>query len=368
MAIKLGTNDISKMMLGSTSVDRAYLGHDLVFPDNQLGDTIITAIPLNNVTNINIDLWGGCAYSFDSGATFTFGAGHPLNISGTLSGSFIVKRIVPDSDPIIKISFENKNFFEEITIDDSLGTITTADRMFYSCGDLVTANVINMNTSNITTMGGMFYRCFSLTSLDVSNFNTSNVTNMETMFFSCTGLTSLDVSNFDTSNVTTMGTMFRDCYGLTSLDVSTFNTSNVNDMSSMFNRCFGLTSLDVSSFNTPLVTTMHSMFIDCSALTSLDLSSFGNGSLTIANQMFAACTSLEYINLVGFALEPGASLFIMFQGCQQLICITNIDTTTASDKTDMFLNTPALVAPDATEQAQLVSTSGYNYVNANPCP
>jgi len=138
--------------------------------------------------------------------------------------------------------------------------LTSMNKMFKQCSNLISVNTEGWNTSNVTDMYSAFMYCNSLTSLDVSNWDTSKVIYMIYMFCYCTNLTSLDLSNFNTSNVTSMSSMFRYCTNLTSLDVSNWDTSNVTSMSSMFQNCYKLTQLDVSNFDTDNVTNMDNMF------------------------------------------------------------------------------------------------------------
>ena len=123
--------------------------------------------------------------------------------------------------------------------------VTEMNSMFYNCGNLITLDASNFDTSQVTTMGNMFNGCNNLTTLNLSNFNTSKVTNMYNMFQNCTNLITLDVSNFDTSQVTTMGNMFNNCSNLITLDVSNFNTSKVSNISRMFRYCGKLTTVKV---------------------------------------------------------------------------------------------------------------------------
>ena len=64
--------------------------------------------------------------------------------------------------------------------------------------------------------------------------------------------------------------------------------------------------------------------------------------------------------------------FKTFYGCSSLVCITEVDTRKALDdynnKASMFDGCTSLIAPNATEQADLVDSDGAVYVNGNACP
>ncbi len=136
--------------------------------------------------------------------------------------------------------------------------------------------------------------------------------------------------------------MFYNSANLRTVDVSQLITENVTDMESMFESCRGLSELDLLNFNTGNVTTMNKMFYGLTGLTYLDTSSFDMGNV---------------IDTKWFVSES-----------THLICITNVDTRTSADKTDMFKNTPELVQPDGAAIVDITDASGANWVNANPCP
>ncbi len=304
---------------------------------------VIVATPRDFTTNINFDVWGTFNFSLDGGATWSaIVSGQPYNVSGVPSANIVVKRKV---DGITRISFLNKNYFSSIKIEEEIGDIVMGYGMFQGCASLTSLDLTKFNTSAVTNMAEMFRGCISLTSLNLSSFNTSAVTSMVGMFMGVL-LTSLNLSSFNTSAVTSMQRMFRDCVSLTSLNLSSFNTSAVKDMYMMFRNINNLTSLDLSSFNTSAVTTMAEMFRYAASLTYLDLSSIYAGGVTTMNYMFDGCTSL--------------------------VCITNLNSLAAGTNggtgftQNMFQNTPALLKPNATDQANIVA--GANWYNGSACP
>ena len=155
----------------------------------------------------------------------------------------------------------------------------------------------NIDTSNVTNMNSMFYNCKALNTLGLSNFNTTKVTDMSSMFSDCTSITLLDLRSFDTSNVKNMAYMFSGCSSLKTIDLSSFNTSNVTGMFNMFSDCTAITLLDLRSFDTTKVTDMMYMFSGCSSLKTLDLRSFDTGIVTNMVSMFDGCYKLNKLYL-----------------------------------------------------------------------
>ncbi len=117
--------------------------------------------------------------------------------------------------------------------------------------------------------------------------------------------------------------------------------SNLVSLDEVFDGC-SLSSIDINGMDISNVTTMNSCFASMSNLTHLDISNWNTSNVTNMRSLFVNCTNLQ--------------------------CITNLDTTGATDKSDMFTNCSALVAPDATAQADLTDADGADWVNPNACP
>lgn len=86
------------------------------------------------------------------------------------------------------------------------------------------------------------------------------------MFSDCGNILSIDLSNFDSSCVTRLDHMFYECYLLKSINFDNFYTTEVIDMSYMFLKCTKLENLDISSFDVNKVEKMLDMFLDCKVL------------------------------------------------------------------------------------------------------
>ena len=247
--------------------------------------------------------------------------------------------------------------------------LTTMDKMFDTCINMVSCNTEGWNTSNVINMFAMFCNCQSLTSLNVSNFNTSNVTDMGYMFNNCNKLISLDVSNWNTSNVISMGIMFWDCQSLTSLDVSNWNTSKVTNMSYMFWNCYNLTSLDVSNWDTSNVIFMNHMFVRCKSLTSLDLSNFDTSNVTSMDSMFWECKSLTSLDVSNFNTDNVIYMGSMFINCTSLtsIDVSNFDTSNVTNMDYMFYDCNNLQEVKLGENFKMSSTCNTDEFATN-CP
>ena len=198
--------------------------------------------------------------------------------------------------------------------------MTDASFMFAGCGNLISLNLSDFDTSTITNMERMFSGC-GIQYLDLSNFDTSNVTNMKEMFYTCNS-SSIDLSSFNTKNVTNMSNMFSWNDSLLNLDLSSFNTENVTDMSHMFEECEILRNLNLSSFNTKNVTNMSNMFAACVGITSLDLNSFNTENVTDMSHMFENCGSLKKLNLSSFDMLSVKNTKNMLSYCRNLISIS----------------------------------------------
>ena len=206
-------------------------------------------------------------------------------------------------------------FKEEIFDCATEGLLKSTESMFEECGNLISADLSNFNTTNVTDMSSMFYKCTALKKLNLSSFDTTNVTDMYGMFFNCLALKGLDLSNFDTKKVTNMSKMFYNCCSLTELDLSKFDTQNVTNMSRMFAYCKVLTELHLSNFDTQNVTDMSSMFDCCTVLPKLDLSKFDTAKVTDMPNMFRCCSELKELNLSKFDFSSVNNMRNIFFGC-----------------------------------------------------
>lgn len=284
-------DNIKKIYLGSSEVQKMYLGENLIYPREPAVDDYIMLGTTTGTTDFMI-----------GSSTSTSEPADAIQVHVVIKPDGNNEMYVKQED-ILKTPvffYGNHNGFgstegNKITsiskwrIDTS--NVTNIGQMFSNCSSLNTLDLSNFNTSNVTKMNSMFSSCSSLNTLDLSNFNTSNVTVMSSMFYGCSSLNTLDLSNFNTSNVTDMGQMFYDCSSLNTLDLRSFDTRNVEWMFYMFYGCSSLTSLDLRSFDTYIVRNMASMFSGCYKLNKLYLSSSFFISRSITTYDFSQLTS-----------------------------------------------------------------------------
>lgn len=245
--------------------------------------------------------------------------------------------------------------------------ITSTSSMFKQCFLLTDASGIEtLDVSQVTDMGNMFDECENLTSLDLSGWDVSAVKYMDNLFYKCAKLESLNLSGWNTPELTKVGYMFYGCSKLAAIDVSGFNTSKINDFNNMFYGCESLESLDLSSFDTSIAVYLHNLFVDCYQLQTVDLSSFDTANAQYLSAMFRGCFSLVSVDLSSFVMANNPNISRMFEDCHNLKCLTNIDTTLATNTTDMFLNCVSLVAPNAAEQTAILA--GADWTNTGSCP
>ena len=200
------------------------------------------------------------------------------------------------------VDTENNTFYLDSLEGVNLPLQSLATFKRYGMQNILSFDIINLDTSNVTSMSAMFDYCQTLNYIDLSSFDTSNVTSMNMMFNICGALTTLDLSSFDTSNVTNMWQMFNGCGALTTLDLSSFDTSNVTNMTNMFSSCNSLTTLDISSFDMSNVLTQFNIFIGCDNLKDVyignetTLNKLTNNLSSQGNDYIPASATIHYTN------------------------------------------------------------------------
>ena len=271
--------NIKKIYLGGSEVQKMYLGENLIYPREPAVDDYVMLGTTTGTTDFMI-------------------------------GNSTDKKESPDCIKVHVVQKPGGNNEMYVKQEDVLKTPFSFS---YQAGfnsdegkKILSISKWKIDTSNVTNMFSMFSSCSSLKTLDLSNFNTSNVTDIGQMFSSCSSLNTLDLSNFNTSNVTNMGWMFSSCSSLKTLDLSNFNTSNVNDMGQMFHNCTKLASLDLRSFDTRDVKYMFYMFCGCGSLTSLDLRSFDTYNVINNTYMFHSCSKLNKLYLSSSFFNSGS--------------------------------------------------------------
>ncbi len=225
------------------------------------------------------------------------------------------------------------------------GTITTTDNLdgtwTLSSNDAITTvsscsmnitEVVVVSADSLTNINKAWRMCQYLTSFDATRLN--SVVTAQSAWQGCRSLTSFDTSGL--TNLTDARGTWQGCLGLTSFDVSPL-VSLTSTWQTWYG-CTGLTSFDASTMT--LVTDIYRAWYSCSGLTTFDAS--GLTSATDARETWQDCTNL--------------------------ICFNELDSTGFSNKHFMLAGCSSLTAPTPAEQTQLISTTGFKYVNQNPCP
>ena len=118
---------------------------------------------------------------------------------------------------------------QTVVVKDVITPITTS-MWFYQHRNVISMDLIKLDTSNVTNMSQMFGNCDGITSLDLSSFNTSNVTNMREMFSGSDNLATIYVSDLWTTDaVTSHSYMFDTCNNLVGGNGTAVATKKVYD-------------------------------------------------------------------------------------------------------------------------------------------
>ncbi len=230
-------------------------------------------------------------------------------------------------------------------------------------------NLSALNTSDVESMSYAFLNDSKLKSLDLSGFDTRNAINATQMLSGCSSLEEVIFGENCTFGKTqSFLCMFYNCSSLTSLDLSNFmyeSTSNARTCERMFMGCTKLKSISFnpSGLTFRYVTNTNQMFRNCSSLTSVNLANVlnvasGESSSIDMWGMFYDCSSITGIALHRVSFSRAANISSMFNGCDKLESITNIDYVTFAASTRMdsvFYNCQALTS---------LNVSKFNTANA----
>jgi len=335
-------------------------------------------------------------YSFDND-TFAIGAMTIEDVSQLTSGV----RMAIGAHPLIisdVTKLENITNFEGAFDASDLSSITLFD----------TSNVTNFSSmfrrTNITTIPlfdtssalDLSYFIANTNITTIPLFVTNSCTNFEGIFSNMLNITTIPAiivssgTNFrgfiqrssnitslpflDTSNGTNFDSFFAEMRHLASLPlIDTSSGTNFRFMCYRINSQIGsISSTIVPQFDTSSGTSFNSMFRSAN---SLELpSTFDTSSGTSFSSMFEGFWGQSIPSL---DTSSGTSFGSMFQNCRNLRCIPKINTLNQEliqpgildlpGTYDMFKGTKSiLINPNTAEKSLILS--GFNYINANPCP
>ena len=105
------------------------------------------------------------------------------------------------------------------------------------------------------------------------------------------------------------------------------------------------------------------MFANMPTLSIVENMDFSNA--TKGDGVFSGCPVLTLMKSpIGSGMTSTAR---MFKDSPKLRCVAGIDTTSSTDKTEMFDGATSLVNPNAAEQTAIISTAGSNWTPTSPC-
>ena len=175
-----------------------------------------------------------------------------------------------------------------------------------------------LNNFNQTFLG-----CLSLKTISWTPGVQNSITSMQLTFNSCNLLTSFTMPT-SMNALTNISNAFSGCRSLLSL---TFPSSlnGVTAIAGCFTLCTSLTSITLPT-SMSACTNFSSLFASCYSLTSITLPNTVSSGTTTFQSCFNQCANLKTCVLPGAAqLSLVTGIDGMFQGCSNLVTLTNFD-------------------------------------------
>jgi hypothetical protein len=261
--MKIGSNDIAKYYVGSSEVDKIYLGGDLVYSKTP----VLPYLTFQSTSNFTLKVydntkhWNGTLYySTDtttwnvwSGTTTLSSVGNKLYLRGTsntiITGNSSNYRWVLAGSNIECIgNIENLLDYETVALGNHPTMANHCYRsMFYGCTGLTTAPSLPATTLAENCYLYIFRDCTGLTT--APSLPATILANYcyYGMFYGCTGLTTAPSLPATTLAENCYYYMFRDCTGLTTAPSLPATTLASHCYYGMF---YGCTALKVSTTQT----------------------------------------------------------------------------------------------------------------------
>lgn len=272
-----------------------------------------------NITGNNL-MSGGTSISSGTGIVLTSVTGQNLIITGDNVTVFVLKINNVSEAHIEKLSPEMTS------VENMLGAQHFMTKFTVSHPDV---------TINILAMNGFIYDAHKL--IEFPFINTSKVTNLSGAFENI-----YEVSIFpkiDTSNVTDFSFAWYQCKNM--VNFPSIDTSSGLD----FQHCWAYSNIkNFPKLDTSNATNLYGAFRSNFIVEAMPL--IDTSKATNMGKMFRACTNLK--------------------------CIGGLDTTSNTNTSSMFIDCSSLVAPNVSEQADLINVAagGAVYVNkesTSPC-
>ncbi len=345
----LGT-EIKKMYLGAVEVTNMYLGSTTVFNSNS--GPVITLIG-----DALIIIEDGIPY-IDQGATASDKEDGDVTASIVQTGSTDVEIDAltgPESAQVIFDATDSEGFVAD-TVTRTINVIppTVVDGLQIDWTDQSTDNEVTIDGEDMlyTNDGWITWKVITADGLPqilatgVGPYQLREITNGVTrcMLSKNNASSSFagEIQVIGGANLISMNSMFRDLDQLTSIDLTGMSSLLVTDMANLFNGCDLIIQASTGAFDPAIITDITGMFAGCGSIEYLDFGLF------------------DTINILGMAS--------LFANCTSLKCITNLDTTSATSKTDMFYLCDMLQQPSPAAQIDLTDADGARWTNVENCP
>jgi hypothetical protein len=317
---KVGTTDITGIMLGDTEIVKAYLGSDIVYQKSKPSyeDQYLTFVAEESGTfTFTPQSDNVINYSTNNGKTWTQGNSVAVN-----SGDKVMWKgtMTPASSQGVGKFGSTGNFDVQGNImsllygDNYKGQtdLTGKDYAFYQ---LFYNNTKIINTENLslpaTTLAsdcyrGMFGGCTNLITAPVLPATTLANNCYYEMFNGCTALTSASELPATTLTDYCYRGMFYSCTSLVNAPELPATTLAVGCYQNMLSGCTSLTTAPVLPATTLVSSCYQNMFKSCTSLTTAPVLSATTLSNYCYNNMFNGCTSLNYIKAM-FTTTPSTT-------------------------------------------------------------
>ncbi|RLA19967.1 MAG: hypothetical protein DRQ56_04220 [Gammaproteobacteria bacterium] len=363
--------------------------------------------PIDFVSSCGINVFSSSDFSIDwgDGNLITYAAGSPASVSAVPRGDILIK----NNGDITQVQFTTDTY-NYISILDG-NTLTSFNSMCLNLTNLVSLNINENIYMRITDVNAAFMNCSSL--IQIKAFDTSAITAFTDTWNGCSGLTGT-ITVYDlvgTSLATSLIRTWNGCSGITAFNLQ--DNGLITDFTDTWNGCSGITAfratgalfaagldftrtwqdcssltelLDGINYDFSTGTNFTNTWSGCNLLESFPSTDFSAGTTFV--ETWESCTTLISFNALNVAAgtnfsgawkncsgltympaitTTGATLFdSTFENCTSLTCLNTLDTLSQTSTTNLFNNTPALAAPDGTEQTALLG--GSSYTNPGECP
>ncbi len=232
-------------------------------------------------------------------------------------------------------SIETVNFKNAVMAEGDEG-VKSLNRMFYNCKSLDTVNCENWNISNVESLKEMF-RESSIENFTLKDTAINKCTDLSYIFYSCPNLNSVDMSNLEAKNAIWINNMFQ----YSSVQKVNFSGSDMSGVSSVinnnaspFNSCSSFNEFNGEGWILSSATDIHGLFKGL-PIEKVNLKNCNMENIQYVNQLFMDCKSLDIanVNLSGWNISGVKSMKEMFRNSS----ITSFDITNAfvHDENDM---------------------------------